>query len=105
MGDDRKICLNHTYSPLFLSLVNSKIEEELRSTDKESTALPRLASIRHKLVTREISKLTGEPKQRFVRLELEQNKRLELSTLQLLEEAKDEVINLKRAKNAVKRYE
>ncbi len=104
MDDDRRICLNNTSSPLFLSLVNSKIEEELRSTNSELTALLRLVSIRHKLVTREISKLTEEHRQQFVTLELEQNKRLEVFTLQLLEEAKSEVINLKRANHAVKRY-
>ena len=104
MDDDRKICLIHTSSPLFLSLVNSKIEEELRGTDGELTALLRLVSIRHKLVSREIIKLTGERKQKCIAQELEQNKRLEVCTLQLLEEAKSEVINLKRAKYAVKRY-
>jgi hypothetical protein len=104
MDDDREICLTHTLTPPFLSLVNTKIKEELGGSDNQLTALLRLVSIRHKLVTREIGQLTGERRQRFVTLELEHNKRLEVLTLQLLEEAKSEVINLKRAKHAVKRY-
>ncbi|APE06038.1 hypothetical protein BM528_09900 [Alteromonas sp. RW2A1] len=104
MDDDREICLTHTLTPPFLSLVNTKIKEELGGSDNQLTALLRLVAIRHKLVTREISKLAGKHKQRFVTLELEQNKRLEVFTLQLLEKAKGEVINLKRAKHAVKRY-
>lgn len=104
MNDDHSICLNHSLTPVFLRVINNRIESTLVSDDDQSALLLKLVVLRHKLVIRELNKITAEFKQQFVTFELKRNKRLEEISSSLRNDAKNEVIKLKRAKQAVERY-
>tara|TARA_A200000113_G_scaffold203193_2_gene198118 strand:+ start:1584 stop:1901 length:318 start_codon:yes stop_codon:yes gene_type:complete len=104
MHDDAQIVLNHDFTPPFLSLVNDRIEDLLQGGEVETAFLFKLVSLRHKLVVRELKNARLKNKQQFVKCEIECNKKLENITYRLRDEAKSEVINLKRANHAVKRY-
>jgi hypothetical protein len=104
MNDDAHIALTHDLTPPFLSVVNDKIEALLQESEVETAFLFKLVALRHKLVVRELNKAHLKNKQQFVKSEIECNKQLEYITYRLREEAKNEVINVKRANHAVKRY-
>lgn len=106
MYDDDHLALTHDLTPPFLSLVNDKLAALLKEVEVEveTAFLLRLVSLRHKLVVRELNRARLKNRKQFVKSEIECNKQLESITYRLREKAKSEVINLKRASHAVKRY-
>lgn len=104
MCDDAHIALTHELTTPFLSLVNDKIESLFEEEEVETASLFKLVALRHKLVFRELNRVRLKNKQEFVKFEIESNKQLASIAYSLREEAKSEVINLKRANHAVKRY-
>lgn len=104
MNDKSITYLTHSLTPTFLRLINDKINAELQSQDSNTESLYFLMVLRHKLILREINRLSGKQRKSFVTLEMEKNKRLELDISKLHQEAKSQVIKLKRADNAIKRY-
>ncbi|MBM88324.1 hypothetical protein [Alteromonas sp.] len=104
MYDGDHLALTHDLTPPFLSLVNDKLAALLKEVEVETAFLLRLVSLRHKLVVRELNRARLKNKKQFVKSEIECNKQLESITYRLREEAKSEVISLKRASHAVKRY-
>ena len=104
MYDDAHIALTHDLTPKYLALVNEKIEALLQEEVVKTAFLVKLVALRHKLVVRELNRVRLKNKQEFVKFEIESNKQLASIAYSLREEAKSEVINLKRANHAVKRY-
>ncbi len=104
MYDDVHIALTHKLTTPFLSLVNDKVEALFEEEEVETAILFKLVALRHKLVVRELNRVRLINKQEFVKFEIECNRQLESITYSLREQAKSEVINLKRANHAVKRY-
>ena len=104
MYDGAHIALTHDLTTPFLSLVNDKIEALFQEEEVETAFLFKLVALRHKLVVRELNRVWLKNKHKFVESEIECNKQLESITYRLREEAKNEVINLRRANHAVKRY-
>ena len=98
------IKLDHEHTPLFLRLVHRKIQHSLLDIDTFSQEFAYLAELRHRIVIRQLGKLSGEAKQAFAEKEVDANNVLEERTSCLLNEAKSEVIQFKRNEAAVKRY-
>lgn len=104
MSEGFTVDLNHQHSPLFLRIVNWRIQQYLLDIDRFSEEFAYATQLRHKVVIREIKKLRGEARRNFVENELNANRYLEDLTSRLLHDAKSEVIKLKRNEPAVKRY-
>lgn len=104
MSECLTVDLNHEYSPLFLQIVNRKIQRCLLDIDKFSEEFAYAIQLRHKVVIRELKKLRGEARRNFAENEVNANSHLEDLTSHLLDDAKSEVIQLKRNEAAVKRY-
>ena len=104
MSEGFTVDLNHQHSPLFLRIVNWRIQQYLLDIDRFSEEFAYATQLRHKIVLRELKKLSGEVRRNFVENELNVNRDLEDLTSRLLHDAKSEVIQLKRNEAAVKRY-
>ena len=104
MSEGLTVDLNHQHSPLFLRIVNWRIQQYLLDIDRFSEEFAYATQLRHKIVLRELKKLSGEVRRNFVENELNVNRDLEDLTSRLLHDAKSEVIQLKRNEAAVKRY-
>jgi len=98
--------LNHSSTPLFLSKVNAAIAVCVAA---EPAALSietfhHLISLRHSLVLRELSRLSGNERTTFAENELIINQELEELALKLKLAAKEEIVGFSRAQKAAKRY-
>ena len=91
--------LNHSYTPLFLKTLNRHIIQCLNDEEGDNTfpELLRCIEIRHKVIIRELERLSGDARKEFAKNESEIQAHLDNMANKLLE--------FKRAKAALKRYE
>ena len=98
--------LNHAFTPPFLRKLNADlasylaVEERNESEDK----LVRLMALRHRLVVRELKRLTASTLPSFAKNELNVNKYLEEVVRDFQSQVKKEIVGFSRAQKAAKSY-
>ena len=99
--------LNHSYTPLFLTILNRHIIQCLNDEEGDNTfpELLRCIEIRHKVIIRELERLSGDERKEFAKNESEIQAHLDKMANKLLRAYKDKLLEFKRAKAALKRYE
>ena len=99
--------LNHSYSPLFLRILNKHIIDSLveEEGDDEFATLSHLITIRHKIILRELKRLPHEERKDFAWNEKAVQLQLDDMANKLLKAYKDKLLEFTRAKAALKRYE
>lgn len=98
--------LNHTYTPVFLQVVNSQLTTCLAASGEHfsSDRFYYLTEVRHKVVLRELSRLNGQQRKLFAEKEHINNQQLEEVAQALLLSAKAEAVKFSRGRSAVKKY-
>ncbi|NDW20643.1 hypothetical protein [Alteromonas hispanica] len=96
--------LNHTHTSPFIRALNLKLVETLHEDSSNYEKIERLVALRHFLVIRQLKRL-GEAEQKlFAEKELRINDDLVKLMTDLLENAKEDLVEFKRSHRAVKRY-
>ena len=101
-----KSSLNHSRTPLFLEVVNSKLATCMAASaeDFSTERFHQICDIRHKVVIRTLSRLEKTEREVFAKHEYEINQQLEEFAQALLSSAKSEAVKFYRGRAAVKNY-
>lgn len=98
--------LDHQHTPIFLKAVNAKLAAclSLDSDDFSTSDFQSLITLRHRVVIRELARLTEADKKAFSSQELKINQKLQELAQGLLDNAKEEAVKFSRGRAAVKKY-
>lgn len=100
----KKIILNHSLTPSFLSQINQDLSNLLLEQDPEESKFLELATQRDDFIQKHLSELDNKTKQEFVKAEIEVNGVLVASANQLFKASLNQLSGLVRGRKAVEKY-
>jgi hypothetical protein len=100
----KKIILNHSLTPSFLSQINQDLTTLLLEQDPDESKFLELATKRDDLIQKHLSELDYKTKQEFVKAEIEVNGVLVASANQLFKASLNQLSGLVRGRKAVEKY-